>query len=304
MTIPKVYKEYQGAVLWKRIKQSIDELVNNKDVSITTHPDYVYGYLTKSLSLHVDQEVLFMESIDANFPYKNKMKCIQTIKESLRFSDNAAYMVLHEICRAPDENPKERLNELIDLWLGRCKKLPLVEGVVKAARAIVNGTGLPKKIVLNFLAQISEHPGLYNALNIIYCSDLTESPDVERKYQQVFQAWKSKKTEAELEKALQRIRKKYESFGDGNSVKERYLRYINSLGQYYSEPMDYPDIKEKDIRFPDLEYIAFAVCHPDCGASAFIVEGGSQYCSKCGSTLFRICAKEYVPKKRKIRKKT
>ncbi|MCK9273126.1 hypothetical protein M0P65_06285 [Candidatus Gracilibacteria bacterium] len=44
------YDKYKGSLIWKTTEKAINELKKNKDIEITTHPDYVIGYLTKIIS--------------------------------------------------------------------------------------------------------------------------------------------------------------------------------------------------------------------------------------------------------------
>lgn len=43
------YKDYMDATAWKVIESALADLVENKDIVITTHQDYVIGYLVKAL---------------------------------------------------------------------------------------------------------------------------------------------------------------------------------------------------------------------------------------------------------------
>ncbi len=43
------YKELEGSELWKTIEDSLKLLQENDDIEITTKPEYVIGYLCKSL---------------------------------------------------------------------------------------------------------------------------------------------------------------------------------------------------------------------------------------------------------------
>ena len=57
--------------------------------------------------------------------------------------------------------------------------------------------------------------------------------------------------------------------------------------------MDYPD--PGAVSFPEAIHIAYAVCHPECGAREFIVDGSTQECQYCGGGLmFRTEVREYV----------
>lgn len=57
----------------------------------------------------------FIESIDSFFPYYDEKKWRKIIKKATEISDNASFMVLHEICRAPkDIEPTHQLYMLFE----------------------------------------------------------------------------------------------------------------------------------------------------------------------------------------------
>ncbi|MBK7442045.1 MAG: hypothetical protein IPI65_11030 [Bacteroidetes bacterium] len=43
------YVEYKSLKEWKTVEKALKELVKNKDLSITTQPDYVIGFIIKKL---------------------------------------------------------------------------------------------------------------------------------------------------------------------------------------------------------------------------------------------------------------
>jgi hypothetical protein len=43
------YNEYKFLKEWKTIEKALKELVKNKDIQVTTQPDYVIGYILKKL---------------------------------------------------------------------------------------------------------------------------------------------------------------------------------------------------------------------------------------------------------------
>ncbi len=74
---------------------------------------------------------------------------------------------------------------------------------------------------------------------------------------------------------------------------ESFLAHLRSLSRWSTEPMDYPEPSDGDIRFPERVFISYAVCHPECGRREFIVDGSTQRCQRCGSTMFRTEVEEY-----------
>jgi len=81
------------------------------------------------------------------------------------------------------------------------------------------------------------------------------------------------------------IRKKLDEFPADSCDRNDLLAHVRSLACWGEAPVDYPD--EKIPAFPDEIHIAWAVCHPECGAREFIVEGSTQRCQYCGGLMFR-----------------
>ncbi len=57
--------------------------------------------------------------------------------------------------------------------------------------------------------------------------------------------------------------------------------------------MDYPKVIPD---FPKTLYVAYAVCHADCGVKELIVDGSTQECQRCGRLMFRSETQEYQRK--------
>jgi hypothetical protein len=56
---------------------------------------------------------------------------------------------------------------------------------------------------------------------------------------------------------------------------------------------DYPEINDDGVKFPETEYITYAVCSKECGNTEFIVDGSTQICDHCGKSMFRTAVAEY-----------
>jgi hypothetical protein len=51
------YEEYETSKLWKIVKSSIEELVENNDIELFTPIEYVVGYICKNIpSANIDEE--------------------------------------------------------------------------------------------------------------------------------------------------------------------------------------------------------------------------------------------------------
>ena len=133
-------------------------------------------------------EIEFIESIDSCFPYSDEQKWRSLIKQGAQISDNAAYMVLHEICRAPNEVPEEIQLRILCEWENHFDH-PVKDLVVESGRAIINGTNIPLGKAIKYLNEISKYKGNYNALSIVYfsCDDI--DGQVDNVYNQIIKMW-------------------------------------------------------------------------------------------------------------------
>ncbi len=73
--------------------------------------------------------------------------------------------------------------------------------------------------------------------------------------------------------------------------RDALVSHIRALAIWNEEPRDYPAVGQ--VKFPERLPIAFAVCHPGCGATAFLVDGGPQRCDHCGHSMFRTSVRDY-----------
>jgi len=94
-----------------------------------------------------------------------------------------------------------------------------------------------------------------------------------------------------IDDILKAIKDRYSQLSIDNDVKIDFINHLRSIARWHNEPMDYPEIK--DIKFPDSIHVAYAVCHPECGAREFIVDGSTQECQRCGSLMYRTEVVEY-----------
>jgi hypothetical protein len=97
-----------------------------------------------------------------------------------------------------------------------------------------------------------------------------------------------------IDDLLEAIKTKYKNLPKNQEIQISFINHLKSLARWYEEPMDYPEIKNVD--FPKSIYIAYAVCHPECGVRDYIVDGSTQRCQHCGGDLFRTEVKEYILK--------
>lgn len=94
-----------------------------------------------------------------------------------------------------------------------------------------------------------------------------------------------------LQPYFDEIQSTLDSLPEGSCQRQDYLNHIRSLARWSQEPADYPEVIQ--VEFPETTHIAFAVCHSECGAREFIVDGSTQRCQRCGGTMFRTEEQEY-----------
>ena len=87
------------------------------------------------------------------------------------------------------------------------------------------------------------------------------------------------------------IRARYDALPAGSDARADFVAHLRSLARFLDEPMDYPT--PSAVAFPEGMAVAYAVCHPECGASEFIVDGSTQECQRCGGLLFRTEVRSY-----------
>ena len=88
------------------------------------------------------------------------------------------------------------------------------------------------------------------------------------------------------------IRARYDALPNGSDARTDLVSHLHSLARFLDEPIDYPE--PAAVAFPAEIPVAYAVCHPECGADQFIVDGSTQECQRCGGSLFRTEVRTYV----------
>lgn len=140
-------------------------------------------------------EVEYMESVDACFPYDDEKTWRTTIDQGIAISDNAAYMALHAICMGSPTVPRLDLEKMLEYWSSKYDH-PTKTIVVNAARAVMRGVELPEEEILRYLDEIARYPGLYNAIGIVWqaaprdgnsVGNATER--VEHKCEEIYRKW-------------------------------------------------------------------------------------------------------------------
>jgi hypothetical protein len=81
------------------------------------------------------------------------------------------------------------------------------------------------------------------------------------------------------------IRRRFDEVKVNPRRGQRFLDHVFNLQKWEADGADYPSVTPV---FPDQVFVAFAVCHRDCGEEQLIVDGGTQECQRCGRNMFRV----------------
>jgi len=136
----------------------------------------------------------FINSIYCNFPYHENKEIINLINEANTISDNAIFMVAHEIARVPNgiKLSYRRKWNLMNLFGIHSRPKSKIKKIVhEASIAILNEQSQNLTKVLTDFEIIKQHKGQYNALNIIYFSHWINYNKLETAYSNIEQAWNS-----------------------------------------------------------------------------------------------------------------
>jgi hypothetical protein len=135
-------------------------------------------------------EIQFIENIDASFPYDDEEKWMDLIIKGVKISDNASFMVLHEICRAPKGVSAELRLKMLYEWDKRYTH-PIKDLALASGKAIIEGRDVPVETAMDYLMQISEYKGLYNALAIVCFSSDDVDGHVDDLYDKIINTWET-----------------------------------------------------------------------------------------------------------------
>lgn len=132
----------------------------------------------------------FIESIDFNFPYNEEEKAIELISQGRKISENASFMVLHEIVRAPSGVTRETKEFLYNHWCNGFSH-ELLPQVKEASSALLANQELPVERAIELMENFKSHIGQYCALSIVYFSCNDTEGKADQKYNQVTEQWQS-----------------------------------------------------------------------------------------------------------------
>ncbi len=137
----------------------------------------------------------FIEQVDCNFPYNDRAAAEATIAQGAAISPNAAFLVLHEICRPPVAVPSAELHQLLALW-DAATEHPLKPRLLQAATAVIDHVALPKEWVLDTMATVEPYR-LPTALTVVYfAGDAADAVAIDTEFRAIFDRWKQDSAEA------------------------------------------------------------------------------------------------------------
>jgi len=113
----------------------------------------------------------FMDEIDCRFPYEDWDRCTGLVDRGIAISPNAAFGVLHEICRPGRGVPvsADRLMQLLEYWRSHFAH-PAAHMLVEVAASMIHSRDLPVEDVIAKMRILAQYPRLHAALSILYFS--------------------------------------------------------------------------------------------------------------------------------------
>ncbi len=135
-------------------------------------------------------ETEFIERIDCQFPYGSPIKWRRLSAEAARISPNAAFMVLHEVCRPPRSvaiSPRQAA--AIIRHLRSRFRHPLWRVTESAVQAYVSGRQLRQSKAAFLMRRVAAYSDQYNALALCYLCANDRSGLLDHTYKQVVAKW-------------------------------------------------------------------------------------------------------------------
>ena len=134
----------------------------------------------------------FIQSIDCCFPYLEEERWKQIVELGVGLSSNAAFMVLHEICRPSHSSgvAPDQLKGIAKHWFDRFDH-PLKNRLYEIALKRIDRQELSVAEVLDHFKEIQKFRDQYNALAIAYfaCDDV--EGQIEDPYEEIVRGWQS-----------------------------------------------------------------------------------------------------------------
>lgn len=136
----------------------------------------------------------FIASIDCCFPYDKPRRWRRICATAPRVSSNAAFMVVHEVCRVPrpDIMNEKRAKMILDHLYARFRH-PAKRVIAPAVKAYLKGERLRAGTAVALMRRLAPYTGEYNALGLCYfCTNGPAYDALETAYQAVLASWSRK----------------------------------------------------------------------------------------------------------------
>jgi hypothetical protein len=135
-------------------------------------------------------EAEFISAIDCGFPHERPTQWRRLSAAAARISPNAAFMVLHEVCRAPaSRRTTESQARAIISHLQRRFRHPALKAIYPAVASYPTGKRLRPSAAAAQMRKLAPHTGQYNALNICFFSADDRQGALERTYERIVRDW-------------------------------------------------------------------------------------------------------------------
>lgn len=137
-------------------------------------------------------EAEFIESIDCRFPYGAPLKWKRLVALAPRVSTNAAFMVLHELCRPPRSATVSHAEcHRILKHLERRFRHPLLTGLRNLVLIVMRGERVSVSTAAAAMRKVSRYPGQYNMLAICYFSCDDRDGRLDTLHEAIAASWES-----------------------------------------------------------------------------------------------------------------
>jgi len=145
---------------------------------------------TKPSCLGVMRESDFIASIDCDFPYDSPIQWRKLSASAPRISSNAAFMILHEVCRVPRcvQMNRPRAERIIS-HLRRRFRHPAWKVVLPAVQSYLGEKQLRPVTAAARMRRVARYVGEYNALAICYFSAYDAHGALDRTYEEIVARW-------------------------------------------------------------------------------------------------------------------
>src|SRR5574337_331624 len=141
----------------------------------------------------LEEESISLDKIDCNFPYHDRQESLKLIDEASKLSPNALFGVIEELCRIPQsEKAGISATELLDLLTLTGEKInhPLKKLIWDIAEKMINSRELTVEEAISGMKSVSEYPGQFAALSIVYFSCDDKDQKLESLWEEICQNWK------------------------------------------------------------------------------------------------------------------